>query len=57
MEHYQSAVKLDPALVSAYVRIAQLHIERGDQNEASKAIQTIQKIAPANPALALLQTV
>ena len=55
MNHYQSAVELDPALVSGYVRIAQLNIERGEYNQAHSAIQTIQRIAPGNPALAVLE--
>ncbi len=55
MNHYQSAVELDPALVSGYVRIAQLNIEQGEYNQAHAAIQTIQRIAPGNPALAVLE--
>src|SRR5207247_3823563 len=55
MEHYRMAVKLDPALVSGYIRIGQLNIERGQAEDARKAIQMVRKLTPANPALALLE--
>jgi len=55
MEHYRMAVKLDPALLSGFIRIAQLNIERGQAEDARKTIEIVRKLSPANPALALLE--
>ena len=55
MDHYRSAVKLDSSFVSAYVRIGQLSIERGDPAEARKVAEIIRKLEPANDTLKLLE--
>ena len=41
--------------MSGFIRIAQLDIERGQADDARKAIQMVRKLSPANPALALLE--
>ena len=55
IDHYESAAKLEPVLVSAYVRIAQLHIERSEPGQSREAIRMIRKLAPTSPALKLLE--
>lgn len=55
IEHYQFAVRLKPELASAHLRIGQLNIEQGNYEEARRSIQVIQRIAPGNPGLAILE--
>jgi tetratricopeptide (TPR) repeat protein len=52
---YRRAVQADPTLVAAYVRIAQMHIEQSQFDEARTAISMIRKLSPTHPALALLE--
>ena len=55
LKHYQKCIELDPVFVSAYVRLAQALIERGEADQAKQAIEKIRKIAPRHPALPILQ--
>ena len=55
LKHFQAAVRLDPTLVSGYVRIGQLKIEEGEFSQARWAVQMIRKLAPTSPALSILE--
>ena len=54
LEHYKQAARLNPALASVQVRLAQLYVERGDAGEAGAAVEHLRRISPANPALGIL---
>ena len=54
LEHYKQAARLNPALASVQVRLAQLYVERGDAGEARAAVEHLRRISPANPALGIL---
>ena len=55
LEHYRTAGKLDPTLVSAQIRLARMLIEQGETAQAQQALTRIRKLEPTNPALALLE--
>ena len=52
---YKHAVQADSTLVAGHVRIAQMHIEQNQFDEARTAISMIRRLSPAHPALALLE--
>ena len=55
LDHYRTACSLDPTLVSAQIRLAQMLIEQGNAAEANQAVTVIRKLDPANPALDILE--
>lgn len=56
LEHYRAATQLDPAFLSAYVRIAEVEIERGRPGPAREAIKSIRKLSPTNAVLHALDS-
>jgi Tfp pilus assembly protein PilF len=54
-EHYQRVIQLDPGFVEAHVRLAEMQIRLGDVTGAQMAIETLRKLSPAEPALAILE--
>lgn len=54
LAEFQEAVKLDPSLVVAYVRMAQIHLQAGRTEEALKAIEAARQYAPGDANLASL---
>jgi tetratricopeptide (TPR) repeat protein len=53
-QHYQTACRLRPTLVSAQIRLAQMQIERGELTEAETAVAVVRKLEPNHPALSVL---
>jgi len=53
---YETAAQLEPALVSAQVRLAKLHTEGARTNQARSAIERIRKLDPANSTLPMLES-
>jgi tetratricopeptide (TPR) repeat protein len=56
LEHYRTACGLNPALVSAQIRLARMLIEQENTGEAKRVLTVIRKLDPANPALAILES-
>jgi tetratricopeptide (TPR) repeat protein len=54
LKHYQTATNLNPALIRAYLHLADLHLEGGDTNAARSALRMAARLAPANPELPAL---
>lgn len=55
MEHYKNASKLDPVFAPVHVRVADLQIKLGETNEARASLQTLRRISPNAPELAVLE--
>jgi tetratricopeptide (TPR) repeat protein len=55
LEHYREATKLDPTLVPAFAKLAEVSIRLGQTPEARNAIESLRKLAPTEPALAVLE--
>jgi tetratricopeptide (TPR) repeat protein len=53
--HYQQAIRLDPTLVGARLRLARLYIERFDFDHARHEVNRIRQLDPVNPGLPLLE--
>lgn len=48
LSHYQEAIKREPYLIPAYVRIAQIHARQGRTNDAVEAIRAALEYAPGD---------
>jgi len=53
---YETAAQLEPALLSAQVRLAKLYTEGARTNQARSAIERIRKLDPANSTLPMLES-
>jgi tetratricopeptide (TPR) repeat protein len=53
--HYERAAELDPTLVPAWVRLAELHLRQTNYALARQALETLGKLAPDQPAVTLLR--
>ncbi len=54
-QQYNTARRLNPALAAAYVRLADLHVQLGELNEAQEALDKLTRVAPKNPDLPILR--
>jgi tetratricopeptide (TPR) repeat protein len=52
LAHYQKAVEINPRLVPAYVRMAQIHLRRGDTNRALAVLRAARQYVPGDTNLA-----
>jgi len=53
---FRLAVELDPAHLGAWLRLADLRLERGEHQSASEALLLLERIAPSLPMLAELRS-
>ncbi len=51
LEHYRRATELNPILVPALLRLADLHLRLGQTNEAQSAFMAARRIAPEESSL------
>ncbi len=54
-DSYEKARQLDPVSPAVYVRLADLHIKRGEIGAAQICLDKLQRLAPKLPAAAILQ--
>jgi tetratricopeptide (TPR) repeat protein len=55
LAHYQQASQLNPILPGAPLRLARLHIERFEFDDARREIDRLRQLDPAHPGLPLLE--